>query len=86
MVVASFPLSRVHHHLISCFISRLDGAIHWMEWRDALWDSYITAAPQERKHTSSKTAIASFERWAEQRARDQCKNRCEMAKAASGRG
>ncbi|MAU43371.1 MAG: hypothetical protein CMP09_00705 [Yangia sp.] len=32
----------------SCLIPRFDGAIHSLEWKEARWDSYVTAAPRPR--------------------------------------
>ncbi|WP_207209918.1 hypothetical protein, partial [Tropicimonas sp. IMCC6043] len=31
-----------------CLIPRFDGAIHSLEWKEALWDRYVTAAPRPR--------------------------------------
>ncbi|PHR54100.1 MAG: hypothetical protein COA47_15945, partial [Robiginitomaculum sp.] len=30
----------------SCLIPRFDGAIYSLEWKEALWDKYVTAAPR----------------------------------------
>ncbi|MFV0409164.1 MAG: hypothetical protein ACK5LJ_05545, partial [Paracoccus sp. (in: a-proteobacteria)] len=32
----------------SCLIPRFDGAILSLEWKDALWDKFVTAAPRPR--------------------------------------
>ena len=31
-----------------CLIPWFDGAIHSQEWKDAIWDRYVTAAPRPR--------------------------------------
>ncbi|MFJ1293040.1 hypothetical protein ACEPPZ_13260, partial [Paracoccus yeei] len=31
-----------------CLIPRFDGAILSLEWKDALWDKFVTAAPRPR--------------------------------------
>ncbi|MFT7310038.1 MAG: hypothetical protein ACI853_000522, partial [Paracoccaceae bacterium] len=31
-----------------CLIPRFDGAICSLEWKEALWDKYVTAAPRPR--------------------------------------
>ena len=33
---------------IRCLIPGYDGAIHSLEWKQALWDRYVMAAPRER--------------------------------------
>ncbi|WP_207210026.1 hypothetical protein, partial [Tropicimonas sp. IMCC6043] len=33
---------------VRCLIPRFDGAIHSLEWKEALWDRYVTAAPRPR--------------------------------------
>src|SRR6056297_1260729 len=31
-----------------CLIPGFDGVIHSMEWKEALWDKFVTAAPRPR--------------------------------------
>ena len=84
-----------------CLIPRFDGAIHSLEWKEALWDKFVTGAPRTvtrqaisegnlpRGHArspSSNTAIASFDRGVEQRARYQSEDGREVAEAADCRG
>jgi hypothetical protein len=33
---------------LRCLIPWFDGAIHSQEWKDAIWDRYVTAAPRPR--------------------------------------
>ena len=48
-----------------CLISRLDGAIHLLEWKDTLRDKFVMAAPRPRTLSDLHSAIASFDRGAE---------------------
>jgi hypothetical protein len=34
--------------LIECLIPRVDGAILSKEWKEALWDKFVTGAPRPR--------------------------------------
>ena len=36
------------HRRASCLIPRFNGAILSLEWREALWDKFVTAAPRPR--------------------------------------
>jgi hypothetical protein len=36
-----------------------DGELFSIEWRDALWAMFLTAAPQRRRHPSSDTASSA---------------------------
>jgi len=70
---------------ISCLIAVFDGAIHSMEWKDALWDRYVMAAPRPRT-PSEQQHSAGFERGTEPGARHQSEDGREVAKAAFDRG
>lgn len=49
----------------SCSITRLDGASHLQEWKEALWDRFVAAAPRPRRPSAQQyESIASFDRGA----------------------
>ena len=89
---------KVHHifKLIitpSCLIPRFDGAIFSLEWKEALWDKYFTAAPRPRTPSEQQYSdpladrvmrsmiprSASYNRGAEPRTRHQCQNSRQVA-------
>jgi hypothetical protein len=36
---------------IRCLIPGFDGAIHSVEWKEALWDNFFSAAPERQKQS-----------------------------------
>ena len=67
-------------------ITRFDGVIHSQEWKEALWDRFVTAALRPRTPSELNTAIASFALGTEPGVRDQSQDGCEVAEAGDGRG
>ena len=71
-----------------CLIPRFDGAIFSLEWKEALWDKYVTAAPRPRTPSEQQDSdpladrvmrsmiprSASYDRGVEPRTRHQCQN------------
>ncbi len=45
--IASDALNAVGH-MTRCLIPRFDGAILSLEWKEAIWDRYVTGAPRPR--------------------------------------
>ena len=35
-------------HVVYCLIPRFDGVIFSLEWKEALWDKFVIAAPRPR--------------------------------------
>jgi len=76
-----------------CLIPRFDGAIFSLEWKEALWDKYFTAAPRPRTPSEQQYSdpladrvmrsmiprSASYNRGAEPRTRHQCQNSRQVA-------
>ena len=44
----------VKFHTSRCLIPRFDGAICFLEWKEALWDKYVTAAPRPRTQSEQQ--------------------------------
>ena len=80
-------------HALRCLIPRFDGAIFSLEWKEALWDKYFTAAPRPRTPSEQQYSdpladrvmrsmiprSASYNRGAEPRTRHQCQNSRQVA-------
>ena len=52
-VLTAYPLSKKSHPIQNqiparCMIPRFDGAILFQEWKEALWDKFVTGAPRPR--------------------------------------
>jgi hypothetical protein len=74
-------------------IPRFDFAIFSLEWKEALWDKYFTAAPRPRTPSEQQYSdpladrvmrsmiprSASYNRGAEPRTRHQCQNSRQVA-------
>ena len=79
--------------LARCLIPQFDGAIFSLEWKEALWDKYFTAAPRPRTPSEQQYSdpladrvmrsmiprSASYNRGAEPRTRHQCQNSRQVA-------
>ncbi|MFT7106905.1 MAG: hypothetical protein ACJAVT_001427 [Yoonia sp.] len=77
-----------------------DGAIVSQEWKEALWDKFVTAAPRtadrqwfaqqtlggDARRQSCNTAIANFDLAAEQGVGHQSQDCLEVAQACDGGG
>ena len=48
-----------------------DGVIFSLEWKEALWDKFVIAAPRPCTPSEQHTVIASFDRGAEPRTGNQ---------------
>ncbi len=66
--------------LISCsryLIPRFDGAILWLEWKEAVWDKFVMGTPRPRSPSEQQYS----DRDAEPGARDQSQDGGKVAKA-----
>ena len=85
--------AQIYDPELRCLIPRFDGAIFSLEWKEALWDKYFTAAPRPRTPSEQQYSdpladrvmrsmiprSASYNRGAEPRTRHQCQNSRQVA-------
>jgi hypothetical protein len=64
-----------------CLIPRFDGAIHSLEWKEALWDKFVTGAPRPRTPSEQQYSDRKLRRGAEPGARHQSEDGREVAEA-----
>ncbi len=83
-----------------CLIRRFDGAILSQQWKETLWDKFVTGAPRQRSPSelqysdplagrvlrSNVPRSASFARATERGVGHHSQDRREMAQAGDGRG
>ena len=71
---------------LRCLVPRFDGVIRSLEWKEAVWDRYVMAAPRPRRGPSNHTAIAGFARDVGSGVGAQLQDSGEVAEANDGRG
>ena len=85
---------------LRCLIPCFDGVILSLEWKEALWDKFVTGAPRPRTPSEQQYSDplpgrvmrsmiprgASFDRGTEPRAWDQSEDGGQVAQASDGRG
>ena len=69
-----------------CLNPRFDGGVLSMEWTEALWDKFVTAAPRPRTPSEQQYSVGSFARGVKPGTRHQPRDGFEVAETRDARG